>query len=597
MKKISLLIVITCGIFIFNGCKKDLVDTKNTETVPQGIKPDLTTQVSAGIAGFITDENGAAVTGAEVKTGTVTSTTDTYGHFRIANTSFAKSAGFVQVTKQGYFTGFRTFLPSPNKETFVRLQLITKTITGNVNSSAGGTINTNDGASITLPADAVVVKGSNASYTGTVNIAAHWLDPSNTNVTLQTMPGDLRGIDESGYLQSLTTYGMLAVELSSDAGEQLQIANGKLASLKIPIPSQMQADAPESMPLWYFDETNGLWKQDGIGTKTGGNYEAQVSHFTTWNWDFPSPSINLTGQVLSSTSEPLINVPVKITSTIPNVPPRVGVYYTDTSGLINCQIPANTQNHLEVLNACNNSVHTQDFSTQTNDFNLEVIKINPGPNEAKITGTVLNCNNTPVTNGFVFLSDQNGMTQSAYVHNGIFNLSLFYCNSTMTCIAIDSDNMQQSISQQVNLINGNNDLGSIITCGSGTLEYLAVIVDGVSQGVLTIDPNGGGFAGFDSPAQTRLAWDNPGGQSVANLYFSGLPITGTHTDAHGVVCGPSYQRYEIQLTTQTVREVTITEYGPPITGFISGNFRLLCWAYPFAPIHDVQCDFRFRRTY
>ena len=268
MKKLlPLLAIIFSCIFFLSACKKNSVDEQYIETVHPVI-PDLSTQVIASVAGFITDEQGNAITGAIVKGSAVTVTTDDYGYFRITNASFAKSAGFVQVTRSGYFTGYRTFLPIAGKETFIRLQLIPKTITAIISATTGGTVSTADGAAITLPSNAVVTASTNTAYTGTVNVYAHWLNPIDQQ-TPQNMPGDLRGIDSSGYLNALITYGMLAVELTGNAGELLQIAAGKKASLSFPIPASLLGTAPASIPLWYFNESNGLWKQDGAAAKTG----------------------------------------------------------------------------------------------------------------------------------------------------------------------------------------------------------------------------------------------------------------------------------------------------------------------------------------
>ncbi len=102
------------------------------------VTPDFTTKINAAVNGFITDENGEAVEGATITGGTTTATTDEFGYFKIDNAAFAKSAGFIQVSKAGYFTGYRTFLPIEGKETFIRLKLIPKTTIGTIDSDAGG---------------------------------------------------------------------------------------------------------------------------------------------------------------------------------------------------------------------------------------------------------------------------------------------------------------------------------------------------------------------------------------------------------------------------------------------------------------------------
>ena len=52
----------------------------------------------------------------------------------------------------------------------------------------------------------------------------------------ETIPGSFMADNKEGKRVSLTSFGMLAVELESLTGETLQIAPGNTATLSIPIP-------------------------------------------------------------------------------------------------------------------------------------------------------------------------------------------------------------------------------------------------------------------------------------------------------------------------------------------------------------------------
>jgi hypothetical protein len=288
MRKLRLVLIPFLLSIFFCSCKKNMVDENYTPIVNPVI-PDFATKINASVNGFITDENGEAIEGAMITAGIITTTTDEYGYFKINNASFAKSAGFIQVSKAGYFTGYSSFLPVQGKLVFTRLQLIPKTNISSVDSDAGGAVSVNGGATVTLPASAVVVAATNAPYSGSINVAAHWFNPADMSATLLTMPGDLTGVDSAGHLNVLQTFGMLAVELTGNSGELLQVALGKKASLHFPLPTSLQAAAPSYIPLWYFDETKGVWKQEGHAVKNGNSYDGEVSHFSFWNCDVGLP--------------------------------------------------------------------------------------------------------------------------------------------------------------------------------------------------------------------------------------------------------------------------------------------------------------------
>jgi hypothetical protein len=106
----------------------------------------------------------------------------------------------------GFFKGIKTYIATANKSAFFRIKLIPKTSAGTVNGTAGGVVTLTSGLSINFPASAVVNASTNAAYTGTVTVAAFYINPTATDLN-SIMPGDLRGLNTDGELKLLTTYG------------------------------------------------------------------------------------------------------------------------------------------------------------------------------------------------------------------------------------------------------------------------------------------------------------------------------------------------------------------------------------------------------
>ncbi|MFT3912357.1 MAG: carboxypeptidase regulatory-like domain-containing protein [Ferruginibacter sp.] len=586
-KIIPLICVILCINVFFNSCKKNKVDEQYQETV-HPVVPDLSTQINASVSGFVTNENGEAVEGATVAKGTKTTLTDQFGYFKLDSVDFAKSAGFIKVTKTGYFSGIRTFIPSAGKQAFIRLQLIPNTIGGTLNSDIGGTVSTAEGASVTLAPNSVVLASGNAPYTGTVNIAVHWLNPADMDVTQLTMPGNLTGIDSDGHLNALTTFGMLAVELTNDAGELLQIASGMQASLNFPIPASLQGSAPASIPLWYFDENIGLWKQDGSATKTGNNYSGNVSHFSYWNCDQPSVVTSFTAQIINSSLQPIPNVAVSLTIQGSTNSNASATAYTNSDGRVSGFIPINTSFTLKIGSECDPTAYTKDFRSTTATVDLGSIQLDVSQYDATFTGNITNCSGNPVTNGYVIIAAALH-TYVAELNNGVFNVPAMICpNTSASVIAFDRTTFQQSMVQNFTLQTGANDFGMIQVCNPGTDEYITYVLDGVPSGLYVPYHLFTGNFYFSNDSTNIHGFDQINSNTSFDLSFGGADIAGTHSVIGGkmILNNMNY--------TGTFEPVEISAYGL-IDEFITGTFSSIGLVDDFGVPHTITGTFNIKR--
>ena len=267
-------------LFIFVSlvsCQKEVKNDNPATGGPPGtvINPS---PVQGTVTGKVVDNNNNPVTGAVVRSGNNTTNTDSRGLFRFSSIQLDKYATLVTVEKAGFFKAYRVFSASANNTNFVKLKLVPKALIGNIDATSGGSVNLPENSRITLPANGVVIRSNNQSYSGSVKVYAAVIDPTSADIA-QIVPGSFQGNDADNFRVLLKSYGMLAVELEGNSGEQLQIASGKTAKLRFTIPSSLRSSAPATIPLWSVDESTGLWELEGNATKTSDYYEGDVSHF------------------------------------------------------------------------------------------------------------------------------------------------------------------------------------------------------------------------------------------------------------------------------------------------------------------------------
>ncbi len=579
--------------FFFVACQKDEGKTGNLDT-----PPDLTTKVQSSVSGFVTDENNASVNGATVTVGNMNTITDKYGYFEIRNVQVIKDAAVVRVSNPGYFKGIKTYIAGGSKAAFFRIKLLPKTNAGTIDAAAGGSVNLANGLAVTIPANGVIKASNNAAYTGLVNIAVKWIDPTGNDLN-RLMPGDLRGVDNKGTVKILTTYGMAAVELSTSSGELLQIAAGKKATVSFPIPPSVAGNSPASIPLWYFDETNGLWKEEGSAVKSGNNYVGEVSHFSFWNCDVPKSYIQFNCVVKDASGQPVPGVLVKVS--VVSSPNNQGAGYTDSSGYTGGVVPNDAQLLLEILsdNSCSNDMlYTQNFTTTNINISLGTITL-PANNTATITGRVVNCSNNLIGNGYVIMKMGDINYRYAVNGNGAFNFTATPCsnNPSATLMAEDNDARQQGNPVNLNVITGNNNAGTLRACGISNEQFINYYVNGVSYPLA-------------APADTINHTVST--QTIPTDVISGLAYTGgsvsnsftvwfTHTgiglnSTQSAISIDAYHPADSTFTINSPININITEYGA-VGQFISGNFSgILTGASPANIPSTITCQFRVRRN-
>ena len=476
MKSIKMLpksfaILLMCALVI-TSCNNDDNLNNQQDPAPTSFAENFGNAISRKFLGTVVDTNDNPIESVTIRIGNATAMTDSNGVFIIEDAPIKERFGYVIAEKAGYIHASRAVVPSSGTNK-VRIMMLPETIAGSTSSGTQETIALANGASVALEGDYIKADGS--SYSGNVNVILHHLDPADENMQDQ-MPGMLYAANAQNEERMLQTFGMLAVELRGSGGEDLNIAEGSSAEIKVPLDASLLSDAPATIPLWYFDEANGYWIEDGQATLVGNEYVGTVSHFSFWNCDIPAEAVNLCIKVINSNENNLTNLRIDITSATYGT--RSG--YTNGNGEVCGLVPSNETLEINIYNnLCGQSaIYSDTIGPFTADSDISItISDNPDIISETVTGIFNDCNGNPVTNGYVDLRyGEQSFTET--VTDGDFEINLIRCNTddTFRIQAYDYINVQETDSLYYTFTTPLTNLGSIQSCNS-IEEFITYQVD------------------------------------------------------------------------------------------------------------------------
>lgn len=412
-----LLLLVLAGI---SACDKDSPTTPSTPPAPSGV-----------ITGSVYAPGKAALSGVTVKSGTISTTTDAFGMYQLNNVPTGTN---VQVDFEfaGYISLQKTVDVINAKTSYLSCTMF-QAVTATLPAVSGGSVY-ESGAEIALPANAFV-DANNVPFTGTVRAEVKYFDPTNAE-NLEAFPGTFSGIMD-GETTAFESYGFISAKFfdNAKADSPLRLAPGKTASLIAPIPWSLQGNAPSTIPLWYYDETQGTWIAEGTATRVGNQYEGEVSHFTYWNFDHPitvNDQATLQGYVkwTNDTGDPVVSAQVVATGVDYSGYTRV---YTDGDGFFSISVKANSQVKLRAyLGQNSTSANPPAISTPVGGATNTVNTLVMTDDSFILQGRILNSDNTPFASGWgniskVGTSEQYGDFQTDA--EGYFSTRIYSSNT------------------------------------------------------------------------------------------------------------------------------------------------------------------------
>jgi len=434
-------------LVFFSACRKDDL------VIDEQPIPNPTVKFEINTTGEVYDLQGEPIKNAIVTLGDNITQTDDNGFFDVTGLA-NESKAVVSVEKEGYYSGHPVFYPEEGTGQHVKVQLMERLVSGTVTTS-DRVVNVDQHQVDFTNATFKDVSGN--PYTGNVTVFATYLDPTDDNLQ-QYMPGDLVGVNTDNEEQLLKSYGMLNVELEDDMGNPINIDGEAEMTMEVPI--ELIGQAPTTIPLWYFDEPSGNWIEEGEATLVGNQYVGTVTHFTLWNCDAPFDLVNIYGTVNTSLDPSAFHIRVTRPNGDDNTTPL------NEGGRFQGKVPANEVLTLEVIDFCGNALVSESIGPLSVETNVGTFDLS-GISTTTITvsGTAIDCDLNPITNGYAMVSTGNGYTEFLNLDNdGAFSGTLVWCAGTdIHVTAFDTDEFKKSETATF-AFNSNITSNNMVTC-------------------------------------------------------------------------------------------------------------------------------------
>jgi len=466
--KFMLSLMVTLGMLLTSCNPNESVDMPDTpEGSPTSSQLDMGSNIQRDFMGRIVDQSSIPLDNVSITIGNKTATTDNNGMFKISDVQVKQRQAFILAEKPGFLNGMRSVVPTQGTN-MINIMMITENLAGTVTSGVTSEVSLPNGTKVGFDGSFKDQNGN--AYSGNVDVYMYHLDPANPDNNI-LMPGSLQAVNQDGDERVLESYGMLNVELKGDSGQKLNIADGHIATIEMPMDPAQSGVAPSVIPLWHFDEVNGYWVEDGEATLVSGKYIGEVSHFSWWNCDAQFPTVDLCMTVVDASNIPLSNVKVELWRSGQTYP-RIG--FSNGNGEICGLIPANETLTLKAIDQCGIEVYNTTIGPFNSDTNYGDVVMS-SVNYSAVTGNLVDCSSQPVTNGYVTVHYGQEYA-SVEVVNGSFTLNMIECASIteFTLEGVNYDTFQTTTPLPFNFTTPN--VGNIIACDTVT-EYISVQID------------------------------------------------------------------------------------------------------------------------
>ena len=453
------------------GCKKDILGEGEITTT----SPVPNVWIESTVIGLVQDEAGLPLSNVEVDHIGNNILTDENGFFSLPTRVTTLSGGYITFKKEGFFENSKFFIHIDAEDySYLRVTMLDLGTPEVIDASEPTTIDVDNAQARILFQEDGFVDATGSAYSGAVSVYTKYIDPTGIDL-VEIMPGDLRGIDTEEARVQLSTFGMLAAELRGVNGQELQLAAGKSAEIKMLIPEELQNSIPENVPTWSYDENIGYWIEEGTASETAdGYYTAEVTHFSYWNYDAPWPTIRFCARLTYLNGAPVANTRVSIKIVDSGI---TKCDWTNQRGKVGGEIPQGQLLEIIVHDECGNVIYREEFGPFDEDnLNINITIPDSDLSILNVQGT-LTCDGNPVTNGYVHIvSDDLTRYVVPTDGEGNYELNLNDCALSSVQVTVQGFDLEEpgiGKIEEIILVEGMATLDQEV-CADDEGEYLTV---------------------------------------------------------------------------------------------------------------------------
>ena len=255
------------------------------------------------VTGIVRDtDTNNILSNVSLRIGQTTVQSNEQGYFTFSNVAPAEPA-IIQIVKTGFVEVSERIVVHVGMNSDINVYLRQEG-TAQIRESSNDMNLTQDNFEIHIPANGLVDENGQP-FNGQASIHMTPFDPT-TSTGIRAFPGDFVGVRANGTEGPLLSFGFIDVNIVDNNGNKLNLAPGINAFMRIPIPATLQASAPATTTLWWFNPVDAQWHDEGTLTKNANYYEGDVPHFSIWNADYLYQSSFIDGRLIHcETDEPV----------------------------------------------------------------------------------------------------------------------------------------------------------------------------------------------------------------------------------------------------------------------------------------------------